>query len=390
LDSSNAESEIETALMKAVKSRLESDVPLGALLSGGVDSSLVCALAKRELGSLATVCVRMPHAAYDESKHAQITAECIGTTHRTIEIAPDPLNDLEHLIRLLGHPFGDSSLLPTYWACRAARQHAKVLLSGDGGDELFLGYERYKVIPWLQAIGPFGSLARLALGWKFKQHDPKSRDAKIARLLDASAGDGYLDLAAIFPKADRQRLIPGQTGKWAFTERCRGMEYSWDIGDHFPDVLLAKVDHASLAAGVELRAPFLASDLATLVLSQRHSLLTPGGLRKGLLRSIARRYLPAEIVDRPKMGFAIPIGDWFRSDFGRLNSRLATALASTDPFPSSLVGCELNLPFARQIHAEHLAGTRDHPQRLYMLLVLAIWCQQNRLTPPPRYAPATG
>lgn len=388
LDSDNAESEVENALVKAVSSRLESDVPLGALLSGGVDSSLVCALAKRELGSLTTVCIRMPHAAYDESEHAQVVAKHLSTNHHTIDVSPDPLNDLEHLIRLLGLPFGDSSLLPTYWACRAASKHAKVLLSGDGGDELFLGYERYKAIPWLQAIGPFGSLARLALRWRFSDHDPKSRDAKIARFLDAAAGDGYLDLTAIFPKRDRLQLIPGQIGKWAFTERCRGMEYGWDIGDHFPDVLLAKVDHASLAAGVELRAPLLSNDLATLVLAQKRSILTPGNQRKGLLRAIAKKYLPADIVDRPKMGFAIPLGDWFRTDFGGLRTTLSDVLASSDPFPASQVGCELNLPFARQLLAEHLANTRDHSQRLYMLLVLAIWCRQNRSAPSPRYAPA--
>lgn len=385
-DAASVLEQVEGAIERGVVSRLEADVPIAGLLSGGVDSSLVCALARKHRGRFTTICVRMPHAAYDESVFAAQAAAHLHTDHHTIEVAPRPAEDLERLIGLLGQPFGDSSLLPAYWACRAAAQHAKVLLSGDGGDELFMGYERYQAIAWLHALGPLASLLGLLPTRLFDERDPKSRASKRARFVRAAAGEGYLDLTAIFPSQQRRKLIGGAIGRWATTERCIGREYQWDITDHFPDVLLTKVDHASLAAGIELRAPLLAGEVSALALSLSDRQRTPGGERKGLLRAISRKYLPSEIIDRPKMGFAIPIGEWFRSDYGGLGSMLTDALASADPFPATVVGCEINLAFARALHAQHMEGVRDHSQRLYMLLVLAIWCRQQGVGAVPRYA----
>lgn len=382
------ESQVESSLRASVQSRLEADVPLAALLSGGVDSSLVCTFAKEVLPDLQTICIRMSDPRYDESAHAERVARHLGTNHLTIDVSPDPITDLEHLISLIGFPFGDSSLLPTYWACRAAGQHAKVLLTGDGGDELFFGYERHQLIEFMSTWWFLSPLARLIPDALIPGGHPKSKASKFGRLLRAIAGEGYADLTAIFPTQDRKSLITSPAAKPRLNTTLATAHGIWDQFHLLPDLLLSKVDHASLAAGIESRAPFLASAIADVACSLSRQQRMPGNQRKGLLRAIARKHLPADIVDRPKMGFAIPIGDWFRSDFGSLNTFLADLLSSADPFPPSLVGCELNLPWARQLHAEHLSNTRDHSQRLYMLLVLAIWCCQQRSLPHPRYAPS--
>lgn len=382
------ESEVESALRSAVHSRLEADVPLAALLSGGVDSSLVCAFAKEILPNLQTICIRMPGPRYDESPHAERVARHLGTNHLTIDVSPNPIADLEHLISLLGFPFGDSSLLPTYWACRAARQHAKVLLTGDGGDELFFGYERHQLTEFMSSWWFLSPLARLIPDALIPGGHPKSRSSKLGRLLRAIAGEGYADLTAIFPTQDRKRLITSPAATQRLNTTLATAHGIWDQFHLLPDILLTKVDHASLAAGIESRAPFLASAIADVAGSLGREQRMPGNQRKGLLRAIARKHLPADIVDRPKMGFAIPVGEWFRSDYGNMGTALSDILASNDPFPASVVGCEINLKYCRSIHQEHTVAVRDHSQRLYMLLVLGIWSRQKRSRALPRYASA--
>ncbi|MEO1128211.1 MAG: asparagine synthase-related protein, partial [Planctomycetota bacterium] len=143
--------DVEHLIERAVVDRLEADVPLGCFLSGGIDSSLIALYASKHAGRITTLCVRMPDERYDESEHAERVARQLGTSHITVECAADPASDLVHIIETLGLPFGDSSILPTYWLCKAAREHMTVALSGDGGDELFCGYERYKAAAWLGA-----------------------------------------------------------------------------------------------------------------------------------------------------------------------------------------------------------------------------------------------
>ncbi|MFB3104096.1 MAG: asparagine synthase (glutamine-hydrolyzing), partial [Pseudomonadales bacterium] len=140
---------LEELLDKAVASRLEADVPLGCFLSGGVDSSLIAHFAMQHKPDLLTFSVYMPDERYDESEHAEVVAKHLGSNHTTLEVSPNPSEDLVHLIDILGQPFGDSSILPTYWVSKAASEHVKVALSGDGGDELFIGYERYLAAPLL-------------------------------------------------------------------------------------------------------------------------------------------------------------------------------------------------------------------------------------------------
>lgn len=380
--------DVERLLELAVASRLESDVPLGCFLSGGVDSSLVAMLARQRLGSLRTFTVSMNDPRYDESMHAERVAQIIGAEHATIPVDPRPAEDMVYLIPQLGLPFGDSSLLPTYWVSRAARTHIKVCLSGEGGDELFMGYDRYRVdqqFDTLSLLRPALTLAPVVL---LDRSDPKSATDRIARFLVAGRHRGYQDLLAIFQTPDLRRLRGGRRAANWHHEGMHGSESGprYDIRHHLPADMLRKVDTASMSLALEVRAPFLDRALAESALATPRSVLMPDRQRKGLLRAVARRYFPADIVDRPKMGFAIPIGEWFRSDYGQMRQLLLDHLTGPEPFGPDTLGLNamINMDFVRRMLREHDdAGRaslwpwkgRDHSQRLYMLLVLSIWAK---------------
>lgn len=400
--------QFESLISQAVSRRLEADVPLGCFLSGGVDSSMVALFAKRGKPDLQTFTVRMPDPRYDESPFAERVAAHLGARHATLEVNAKPSEDLLRLIKILGQPFGDSSILPTYWVSKAARQQVKVALSGDGGDELFLGYERYLAAPFLAKNWKW--LRHIPTNWLRSAH-PKSRFSKLARLV-AMARDfrslGIVSMEAIFRMDELRSLDPSIMDKHAhgsedqqladgiaslsgWTDLVPTVSEGWtaelrdfDRSKYLPNDLLRKVDVASMACGLEVRCPFLDRDLARAALSTPIDQLMPGGQRKGLLRRIARKYLPKEIVDRPKMGFAIPIGEWFRDDDlprkgGGMKTLLLDHLNSAEPFgPISL-----NKKAVRRFINEHMLGKRDHGQRLFTLLTLSIWAKQvGRLVAP--------
>ena len=381
-DASVDADEIERLLDQAVARRVEADVPLGCFLSGGVDSSLIACFALRHLPELHTFSVRMPDPRYDESAHARHIAEHLGTSHRTLEVAMNPAEDLVRLIDQLGQPFGDSSLLPTAWVSRAAREHVTVVLSGDGGDELFVGYERYLAAAPLARY--HGILKRIPAALLRRTH-PRGRVHKLGRL-GVMARDfpdlGVLATEAIFCSAQIAELLgeappPLLLPPVLDTSRpdaalaaLRGA----DLTGYLPDDLLCKVDTASMAVALEVRCPFLDRDLARAVLAAPVGALLAGGRRKGLLRAIARKHLPAAAVDRPKMGFAVPIGQWFRADFGGLRTMLLDHMHSVEPFGP----VQLRRAVVRRLLDEHMAGVQDHGQRLFALLTLSIWAGSGR------------
>ncbi len=363
---------------RAVESRLEADVPLGCFLSGGVDSSLVAALAHRALGSLNTFTVQMPDPAYDESKFASMVAAALGTKHHTLPCHARPAEDLLHLITQCGLPLGDSSLLPTHWVSRAARQHVKVALSGDGGDELFCGYERYRAAEML--AGPMRRLLALVPGSLLPRHNPKAFTTKLARLASAATGEGYLDLISIFPFWYFVRLMghtenpsPHSAPRWPWHGASNAM--AWDTANYLPDDLLRKSDTASMACALEVRAPLLDRALSTAALSAPIATLCPNRQLKGMLRALAATMVRPELLDRPKMGFAIPVGQWFKDDFGGLGTLLRDHLSSAEPFGPPSLGIEISSKATSRLLNEHLGGKADHSQRLYLLLVLSIWAR---------------
>ncbi len=373
--------DVETELFRSVASRLDADVPLGCFLSGGVDSSLVALAAMRARGALSTFTVRMSDPRMDESAHAQGVASAIGSTHTTIDANMQPATDLVRLIAELGLPFGDSSLLPTFWVSKAAREHVRVALGGDGGDELFHGYQRQAAWRWRRWIWPVRMLPDSMLA-RLRQGE------KLRRLKQALTRGQYIELLRIFTSEDLLRLAPGLQELGERSLRMGpGDEWStFDARKYLPQDLMRKVDTASMSVALEVRSPMLARSFADRALARTGYRLYRHG-RKGLLRQVARRHLPSSIVDRPKQGFAIPVGEWFRTDFGGMRTMLLDHLNSAEPFGSPSLGIDLNMAFIRQMLDEHL-GTgpsglvvRDHSQRLYMLLVLSIWARWMRSEP---------
>lgn len=397
-------SRVEKVLRASIEKRLDADVPVACLLSGGIDSSCVSALAceiERERGrELTTICVRMPGSALDESRYAAEVAKAIGSRHITIDPPTDPAGDLVKLIESIGLPLGDSSLLPTYWACLAGAQHAKVLLTGDGGDELFNGYERYTAAEMMPmrhlatiigfAITPALSIGRGRSDFSFlPRRNPRSKWTKLARLIDASSwtGGGYHDLVSIYPVSDARRLL----GRIPTAELGRGKRIEsgvgarrWDVEHYLPEDLLRKVDTASMLAGVEARAPMLSPELAMMMLERPPEDDIHRRNHKRPLRKILAKRMKPSLFERPKTGFAVPVGDWFRDDTGQMRSLLQDRLRSAQPFGPDELGLNelINLDVVNRMLQQHDdAGAwsvfpwkgRDHTQRLYMLLVLSIW-----------------
>lgn len=389
---------VESLLRHAVALRLEADVPLGCFLSGGLDSAIIAAMAVRERPDIRAFTVRMPGAAYDESGAAGATARAIGIKHTVLDCDPNPAEDLTRLVRQIGLPFGDSSLLPTHWVSRAAHREVRVALAGDGGDEMFLGYDRHRAIPWLSRLSrlPPETLQALADALPIRVGGGRrSKRDRLARLVNAAAVDEYKELVAIFPAPLDEQLGIARADRrgWWRTPHFGITRVAGDPAIHRQNALrfdrmfyltcdlLRKTDTASMAVPLEVRSPMLQTDLARAAINAPISSLMPRGEQKGLLRQVARKYLPAEIVDRPKMGFAIPIGEWFRTGYGGLRTMLLDHLNSTEPFGPPGLGIDLNMNFVRRMLDEHL-GTgpsglvrRDHSQRLYMLLVLSVWAK---------------
>lgn len=383
--------DVDVALRRAVHARLEADVPLGCFLSGGIDSALITRYASEIRADVTAYTVRMTDASFDESDAAAATARTLGVRHEVLDCdASRAADDLVSGIEQMGLPFGDSSLLPTTWISRAARGRVGVALSGDGGDEVFLGYERHAAARWLHLASHLNPSMLSDLARVLESRGRGRLATKGARFLRAAAGGGYKDLVAIFPSEMAQRLLPredpdcrnGHFGAvpWRGIGFREAFMYArrFDLLFALPADMLRKTDAGSMACALEVRAPMLDSGVAALGLGASRRSLMPAGRRKGLLREVASRYLPREIVDRRKMGFAIPIGAWFREDLGGLGTLLRDVLRGGEAFPPEIIGAEIDLAYVDDLVREHMDARRDHAQRLYMLLVLAVWCRWLR------------
>ena len=384
-------------LEASVGRRLHADVPVACLLSGGVDSSCVALAATRELvrgggdpSALATVCVRMPSARYDESPQAAEIAGALGTTHRTVDASATPAADLVALIETMGVPFGDSSLLPTSWAFEAVSAEGKVALTGDGGDELFMGYERYGAAENLSLLVFLRTLGLTPPVSVLNRRHPKGIGDKVARFLVAASYRGYRDLLDVFPEPDAAAVLSRRARREmhgrAFLASASGAR-RFDVEEHLPGDLLRKVDHASMMAGVEARAPMLARGLSDMAL-RAPAKAGSKGKRKAALRAYLRGVVPRRVLDGPKSGFAVPIEEWFRDDAGGMRTLLRDELGAADAFGAVVdAGVTLDRRVVHRLLDEHDAAGersawpwkgRDHSQRLYALLVMAVWCRALR------------
>jgi asparagine synthase (glutamine-hydrolysing) len=386
-DEVEAEGALHELLADAVERRMISDVPLGALLSGGIDSSTVVALMQaRSSTRVRTFAIGFREEAFDETAHARAVASHLGTDHTELTLtARDALEVIPSLPALYDEPFADTSQIPTFLVSRMAREHVTVALSGDGGDELFAGYRRYfrclERWRWLARVpaGLRGGAARwlegaAAAGWAAGAPGALGRLGRVAEQLGAaSLEDLFVRASARCPDASRLVLgSPSPDGllhapqRWPrLAEPLERMMFL-DLAGNLPEDILTKVDRASMGVSLEVRCPILDHRVVELAWQLPPAFKAQPGVGKWLLRRVLERYVPRELFERPKMGFGIPLAAWLR---GPLRD---WAEALLDPRRLRQAGY-LEADAVRQVWSQHLSGWRDHRLLLWNLLSFQAW-----------------
>ena len=381
-----ATTEVRRLLAAAVQRRLVADVPLGAFLSGGVDSSAVVALmAQSSSRPVQTFCMGFEEPDYDERPYARLVAQHLGTEHHEFLVRPQPVELVEQLVWHYDQPFGDSSAIPMFLLAQQTREHVTVALSGDGGDELFAGYERFAaagaVAPW-SALPPAlragaGRGAAVVAGLR----SPRLRGRVERFLASASTGlpHAYLDWVGLMPPDLVDRLWPGEPGpgrrsysaRWDASAGARTLDrlLALNLETYLLDDLLPKVDRTSMAHGLEVRVPFLDQDLLDYAFRLAPSYKLRGPKLKRVLKSAVHDLLPEPILARPKRGFGVPLGAWFRNDL--------TGFTSGHLGEGARVRSHLDGSVIDQLTAEHAAGAADHGQRLWALLTLEVFLRRE-------------
>lgn len=378
-----AELEVEGIIDDSVQRCLDADVPVGVFLSGGVDSSLISALAARHHSGLQSFSVGFEETAWSELEYARAVASYLGLEHHEIIVRPrDVLKVLPKLVWQYGQPFGDASAVPTYLVSRLARQRVKVCLSGDGGDEAFAGYWRVQAGVYAARYGalvPAAVRKRLIpavaellgpMGRRLDAMNTLSLGAPGAGYTNSQSWHDMLDeLAgpAMRPGIDHDR-VACRVGR-AFDRPHATVVQRLLLDDYqvqLPDDYLTKVDVASMAASLEVRAPLL--DVAVVEAAWRlpDRMKLRWGESKWLLKRIAARLVPAEVIHRPKMGFAMPLPKWFQGEIGHaLESLMQDSVAAR-------MGWVDRLRVLRELQ-DHRSGERDNHTRLWLILWLELW-----------------
>ena len=392
--------ELERVLSDAVVSQQISDVPLGALLSGGVDSSTIVALMQsRSSERIRTFTIGFDEDDYNEAVHAKAVAKHLGTEHTELYITPDEtLKVIPRLPTLYDEPFSDSSQIPTFLVAQMARQHVTVSLSGDAGDELFGGYNRYFLtnsiwskIRWLPRIG------RRVLTRGITAISPERWDhlyglvasANTGRMRAKRVGDKAHKLAEILPAATREAIYHGLVSHWKaptnlvlgshepMTVLTNSTSMSWlaefehrmmylDTISYLPDDILVKVDRAAMGVSLETRVPFLDHRVVEFAWRLPLAMKIRNGQGKWILRQILSKYVPRELIERPKMGFGIPIDSWLRGPLrdwaeSLLNESRLKQEGFFNPGP------------IRQKWVEHISGKRNWQYHLWDVLMFQAW-----------------
>ena len=375
-------------VLQAVRRQLIADVPLGCFLSGGVDSSVIAASMTAVAGSardVHTFSVGFDDPRYDERAPARQVAAHLGTRHTEFLVTPKAAEDLPKLANAFGQPFADSSALPTYYLARETRTHVKVALSGDGGDELFGGYDRYRAMAIGERMRRFPSFLRRFITSAASQAlpgiHPKSRAARLKRLLgslDRAPGARYASYIALFDQSLVRELLgkpddpagPAAHIEADFNRLSADRDpvqtaLAVDRVSYLPNDLLTKLDRASMLHALEVRSPFMDHHLVQFAATLTTPQLLKGGPNR-MLREAFAGDLPPWVFKRKKMGFAVPIGEWFR---GQLRPMLRDHLFAADSFAAA----HFHMPVVQRLVDEHEQQRQDHSQRLYALLMLELW-----------------
>lgn len=384
-DPATLKARLRDALEDAVRVRLVSDVPFGAFLSGGLDSSVVAALMARNMNQpVKTFSIGFREERFNELPAARAVAQHIGAEHTELIVEADAVSALRDLVWYFDEPFGDSSAIPTFLVSKLARRHVKMVLSGDGGDELFAGYERYAKYQKLRRLrratlglaGPgLGAAAKLC------KNSSKRRLSRISSRLNLDFPDDYISGVALSTNEDLHQMLSADLIKPDIYRSVRnhfsleGIEepmervLSGDITTYLADDILVKVDRMSMANSLEARAPLLDHQLLEFSARLPFELKLYKGQGKRLFREIAKDLLPAGILHRPKQGFAIPIAEWLRNDLREL---------ALDTFNSSdFQNCGVfNVPGVHRMLQEHLHGAKDWSESLWLILTYHSWAQR--------------
>jgi asparagine synthase (glutamine-hydrolysing) len=383
-DAEAAARRVRELVLAAVRKRLISEVPLGAFLSGGVDSSIVVA-AMSQVGTerVKTFSIGFEEESHSELEYARLVAQRYDTDHHEFIVRPDLLDVLPRLVWTFDEPFADASMVPTYYVSKMARQHVTVALSGDGGDELYGGYRRYTRamddIRLARKLGPMRPLASVAGAVMPEGMKGKNRLSSLA----SDPAEHYVELLSIFPSHVRSRLLlpeyrfsgaddPRQVQLRHFADAhdldfYTRMQHT-DVQGYLTEDILMKVDKASMATSLEARAPLLDHELAEYVASLRHEVRNPGEQKKYILKKAMADLLPEQTLTRSKMGFSLPVDGWLRGPlrdlaWDTLTSQRAANRGVLDPHE------------VRRLLDAQRSEARNNGSRIWAMLCFELWCR---------------
>lgn len=393
ISEADAIEETTRILRESTRLRMISEVPLGAFLSGGVDSSTVVALMAGESSTpVKTFSIGFEEEDFSELKYARRVADHVGAEYNEFIVRPNALDVIPTLVEHYGEPYADSSAIPTYYVSKETRRHVTVALNGDGGDESFAGYERYTAMRIADAYTRVPAVLRRVFEAPVKLlptselRRSRFRDAK--RFLTAAnlpRTERYFRWMSTFNRdakrelytPDFERSVSGHDAaklleKWFAVANGTGTLDATLLTDqmtYLPNDLLVKVDIASMANSLEARSPFLDHHVIEFAASLPAGLKMKAFETKSLLKKVAARLVPKEVIYRPKMGFGVPVGKWFR---GEMKEFVRGVLLSEKAMTRGIVKGEL----LKRYVDEHTGGEQDHAHRLWTLLMLELWFQR--------------
>jgi asparagine synthase (glutamine-hydrolysing) len=386
-------------LHDAISLRMIADVPLGLFLSGGIDSSLIAAIiTKHRSERIQTFSIGFNDTRYNEAPDAQRVSQLLNTEHHEFYVTPKEIVEgLKNLPLLFDEPFADQSFLPTYFLSKLASKHVKVALTGDGGDELFGGYSRYlwgekiasyhaklppvyrKIISKIlmhipvNCVNAFGGLCSWLAPSLFRLHSSGEKFHKVAALFQTETFDElYERMVSIIPIEKSIELTKDKVffqKKFTQHTALKYMQY-WDIYNYLPYNILVKADRATMLHSIEGREPLLDYRLAEFAMKLPHEMKINNNVTKRVLRMLLARYLPKDMIERPKRGFSVPISSWLRTE---LRSWGEGIVQKNDPFINTFIDPEV----ISLMWGEHLSGKRDHGMRLWTVIVLKEWLKSH-------------